>query len=69
MDELAILGFSLVVVAIPGLLIGLALLLGKWAPPFRSADPDRTRKVLGLALVVSDAAMLAAGVVLVAPRL
>ena len=69
MDELAILGFSLVVVAIPGLLIGLALLLGKWAPPFRSADPDRTRKVLGLALVVSDAAMLAAGVVLVATRL
>ena len=69
MDELSIVGFTLIVVAIPGLLIGLALLLGKWAPPFRSADPDRTRKVLGLALVVSDAAMLAAGVVLVATRL
>lgn len=68
MDELTILGFSLVVVAIPGLLIGLALLLGKWVPPFKSANPDRTRKVLGLALVVSDVMMLVAGIALVATR-
>jgi hypothetical protein len=69
MDELTILGLSLIVVAVPGLLIGLALLLGKWVPPIKSADPDRTRKVLGLAFVVSDAAMLAAGTVLVATRI
>ena len=68
MDEMLILGYSLVVVAIPGLLLGLALLLGKWAPPIPSADPDRSRKVLGLALVMSDAAMLAAGTVLVFTR-
>lgn len=69
MDELTILGFSLVVVAIPGLLIGLALLLGKWVPPFKSANPDRTRKVLGLALVFSDVMMLVAGIALVATRI
>lgn len=68
MDEMAILGFTLVGVAIPGLALGLALLLGKWAPPSRSANPERTRKVVGLALVASDAALLAAGVVLVATR-
>ena len=27
--------------------IGLALLLGKWVPPFKSADPDRTRALTG----------------------
>jgi hypothetical protein len=64
MDEMTILGITLVAVAIPGMLIGLALLLGKWAPPFKSADPERTRKVLGLALVASDALLLAAGTVL-----
>lgn len=64
MDEMTILGITLVAVAIPGMLIGLALLLGKWAPPFKSADPERTRKVLGLALVSSDALLLAAGTVL-----
>lgn len=68
MDEMTILGFSLIVVAVPGLLLGLALLLGKWAPPLKSADPARSRKVLGLALVGSDAAMLLAGIVLVATR-
>lgn len=69
MDEMTILGLTLIVVAVPGLLIGLALLLGKWAPPIKSADPERSRKVLGLALVASDAALLAAGVVLVATRI
>ena len=69
MDEVSILGFSLIVVAVPGLLLGLALLLGKWSPAFRTADPGRTRRVLGLALVASDAVMLAAGVVLVATRI
>ena len=69
MDEMIILGFTLIAVAIPGMLLGLALLLGKWSPPFKSADPERSRKVLGLALVGSDAAMLAAGVVLVATRI
>ena len=69
MDEMTLLGYTLIVVALPGLLIGLALLLGKWVPPFKSADPDRSRKVLGLALVVSDAAMLAAGSVLVFTRI
>ena len=69
MDEMTLLGFSLIVVAVPGLLLGLALLLGKWAPPLKSADPARSRKVLGLALVVSDAALLAAGVVLLATRI
>ena len=69
MDDMMILGLSLIVVAFPGLLLGLALLLGKWVPPFKSADPDRSRKVLGLALVVSDAAMLAAGSVLVFTRI
>jgi hypothetical protein len=64
MDEMTILGITLVAVAIPGMLIGLALLLGKWAPPFKSTDPERTRKVLGLALVASDALLLAAGTVL-----
>ncbi len=69
MDDMMILGLSLIVVAFPGLLLGLALLLGKWVPPFRTADPDRSRKVLGLALVVSDAALLAAGCVLVFTRI
>ena len=69
MDEMIILGFTLIAVAIPGMLIGLALLLGKWSPPIKSADPERSRKVLGLALVSSDALMLAAGVVLVATRI
>jgi hypothetical protein len=69
MDEMTILGVTLIIVAVPGLLIGLALLLGKWVPPIRTADPDRSRKVLGLALVASDAALLAAGVVLVATRI
>lgn len=69
MDEMIILGFTLIAVAIPGMLLGLALLLGKWSPPIKSADPDRSRKVLGLALVSSDALMLAAGVVLVATRI
>ena len=69
MDDMTILGFTLVFVAIPGLALGLALLMGKWAPPIKSADPERSRKVLGLALVASDAALLAAGVVLVATRI
>jgi hypothetical protein len=69
MDEMTLLGLSLIVVAIPGLLLGLALLLGKWSPPIKSANPERSRKVLGLAFMGSDAAMLAAGVVLVATRI
>jgi hypothetical protein len=69
MDEMTLLGVTLIIVAVPGLLLGLALLLGKWAPPFMSAKPERSRKVLGLALVGSDAAMLVAGVVLVATRI
>jgi hypothetical protein len=70
MDEMTLLGIGLIVVAIPGLLLGLALLLGKWSPPIKSsANPERSRKVLGLAFIGSDAAMLAAGVVLVATRI
>jgi hypothetical protein len=69
MDEMTLLGIILIVVAIPGLLLGLALLLGKWSPPIKSANPERSRKVLGLAFMGSDAAMLAAGVVLVATRI
>ena len=69
MDEMLILGISLVVVALPGLLLGLALLLNKWSPPFRTANPDHSRKVLGLALVVSDAFLLAGGCVLVLTRI
>ncbi len=69
MDEMTVLGVSLIVVAVPGLLIGVALLLGKWSPPIKSADPDRSRKWLGLALLASDAALLAGGVVLVATRI
>jgi len=64
MDEQLILGLSLVFVAAPGLLIGLALLAGKWTPPLRSADPARSRRVLGLALVSTDALLLVAGAAL-----
>lgn len=57
----AILGIVLIVVAVPGMLAGLAILLGKFQPALRSADQDRARKVLGLGLVVSDAALMMAG--------
>jgi len=69
MDEMIILGISLMVVAVPGLLLGLALLTGKWAPTFKSADAGRSRKVIGLGLVSLDAMMLAVGGVLVLTRI
>ena len=62
MDEQLILGLGMIFVAIPGLLFGLALLAGKWAPATRSADAARKRRVLGLALVSTDALLLVAGV-------
>jgi hypothetical protein len=64
MDEQLILGLSLVFVAVPGLLIGLSLLAGKWVPAIRTADPARSRRVLGMVLVATDALLLVAGVVL-----
>ncbi len=69
MDEMAILGIALIVIALPGLLIGLALLTGKWAPAFRSADIVRSRRLIGLGLVVSDAILLVVGGVLALTRI
>jgi hypothetical protein len=64
MTTQAIFGILLIVIAVPGMLAGVALLLGKFQPTLKSVDPDRTRKVLGLGLVVSDAALLMVGLTL-----
>jgi len=64
MSTQAIFGILLIVIAVPGMLAGLAILLGKFQPTLRSANPDRARKVLGLGLVVSDAALMLAGFML-----
>jgi len=69
MDQMAIVGITLMVVSVPGLLVGLALMTGKWAPAFRSADAERSRKLIGLAMVSLDAALLAVGFVLALTRL
>lgn len=62
MDSQLILGLAMIVVAVPGFLFGLGLLAGKWAPAAKSADAARRRRVLGLALVSTDALLLVAGV-------
>ena len=64
MDERLIGGLVAVLSALPGLGLGLALLMGKWRPASlaKARDPDRMRVALGIYLMVVDALVLLLGI-------
>ena len=71
MDEMLIGGLVAVLSALPGLALGLALLMGKWRPAslVNARDPDRMRVALGVYLMVVDALVMLLGIgVMVLPE-
>ena len=60
MDEQTLGGIVAVASALPGLVMGAALLMGKWRPASLATarDPDRARVALGRFLLVIDALIL-----------
>ena len=71
MDPMKLAGMLLIVSAVPGLLIGLMLLTGKWDPAsIRAAqNPEKARIATARLLMGVDALLLVLGVALLAaPR-
>ena len=71
MDEMLIGGLVAVLSALPGVALGLALLMGKWRPASlaNARDPDRMRVALGVYLMVVDALVMLLGIgVMVLPE-
>ncbi|MBW8366602.1 MAG: hypothetical protein K0M70_01935 [Arenimonas sp.] len=71
MDTMLIGGMVAVFSALPGLGLGLALLMGKWRPASlaNSGNPDRMRVALGTYLIAVDALVLLLGIgVMVLPE-
>ena len=71
MDMMLIGGMVAVFSALPGLGLGLALLMGKWRPASlaNARDPDRMRIALGIYLMAVDALVLLLGIgVMVLPK-
>lgn len=71
MDTMILGGLVAVFSALPGLAIGLALLIGKWRPASlaNSRNPERMRVALGIYLMAVDALVLLLGVgVMVLPE-
>jgi hypothetical protein len=71
MDTMILGGLVAVISALPGLGIGLALLIGKWRPASlaNARNPERMRVALGIYLMAVDALVLLLGVgVMVLPE-
>jgi hypothetical protein len=68
MDEMLFGGIIGILSALPGIVLGLALLMGKWRPASLATarDPDRARVALGRFLLVIDALILLLGIGLIA---
>ena len=66
MDEIKLTGLLLIVTALPGIGLGLALLMGKWNPASlkAAADPARARRATGQLLVAIDAMLVLFGIAL-----
>ncbi|HBD19270.1 MAG TPA: hypothetical protein DC063_03705 [Arenimonas sp.] len=66
MDEMMLAGIVVIASALPGLVIGLMLLTGKWDPVSIKAarDPSRARAATARLLLVIDALLLVLGVAL-----
>lgn len=67
MNEMMLAGLLLILSALPGLGLGLAVLMGKWRPASFAAarDPERARVATGRFLLLVDAMLLALGVALI----
>ncbi|MFY2765200.1 hypothetical protein [Arenimonas sp. MALMAid1274] len=68
MDEMLLGGMIAILSALPGLALGVALLMGKWRPASMSTarDPARARAALGIYLILIDGLILLMGVLLIA---
>jgi hypothetical protein len=64
MDEMVFGGIIAILSALPGLVIGLALLMGKWRPASLAAarDPDHARVATGRYVILVDAMILVLGI-------
>ncbi|GAB2492524.1 hypothetical protein [Arenimonas alkanexedens] len=67
MDEMMLAGLFAVVIALPGLLLGGALLAGLWQPASLqdANDPDRLRRTVGSMVLGAAGAVVALGLGLV----
>jgi hypothetical protein len=64
MDEMIFGGVIAILSALPGLGLGLALLMGKWRPASlaMARDPDRARAATGRYVILVDAMILLLGI-------
>ncbi len=64
MDEMVFGGIIAILSALPGIVIGLALLMGKWRPASLATarDPDRARVATGRYVILVDAMILLLGI-------
>lgn len=64
MDEMVFGGILAILSALPGIVVGLALLMGKWRPASLAVarDPDRARVATGRYVILVDAMILLLGI-------